>query len=153
MLRFPRVVATALVTATIALPVCADEPPAVDAQVPPPNHPRVCLVLSGGGARGVAHVGVLKVLEDLRVPVHCIVGTSMGAIIGGAYAYGMTPAELERQIRETQWDSVLMDQPLRGAGSVTDTSSRWPFSVTPSCSAVSTSTGFFFAFMMSGSFA
>jgi NTE family protein len=62
---------------------------------PPPRRrwigPRVALVLSGGGARGFAHVGVLKVLEAARVPVDLIVGTSMGAIIGGLYASGMTP--------------------------------------------------------------
>jgi NTE family protein len=81
---------------------------------------KVCLVLSGGGARGVAHVGVLKVLEELRVPVDCIVGTSMGAIIGGAYAYGVTPEELERRIREADWESVLLDQPSRPRLSVRD---------------------------------
>jgi len=82
--------------------------------------PKVCLVLSGGGARGVAHVGVLRVLEALRVPVDCIVGTSMGAIIGGAYAHGVTPEELERRIREADWDSVLLDQPARPRLSVRD---------------------------------
>jgi NTE family protein len=48
-----------------------------------PRQPRIGLALSGGGARGLAHVGVIKVLEELRVPVHCITGTSMGAIVGG----------------------------------------------------------------------
>jgi NTE family protein len=120
MLHSPRAVAAALVATTIALPVFADEPPVVNADVPPPDHPKVCLVLSGGGARGVAHVGVLKVLEELRVPVHCIVGTSMGAIIGGAYAYGMTPAQLEKEIREARWESVLVDQPSRETRSVRD---------------------------------
>lgn len=56
--------------------------------------PKVALVLSGGGARGLAHVGVLKVLEQSRVPVDMVVGTSMGAIIGGLYAAGMSPEEL-----------------------------------------------------------
>ena len=84
----------ALVTA-ITAPAFAQEPESAG-----PERPKVCLVLSGGGARGVAHVGVLKVLEELRVPIDCIVGTSMGAIIGGAYARGVTPAELERQISE-----------------------------------------------------
>ncbi|HEY7658842.1 MAG TPA: patatin-like phospholipase family protein, partial [Burkholderiales bacterium] len=49
---------------------------------PSAAQPRIGLVLSGGGARGLAHVGVLKVLEELRVPVHCVTGTSMGAIVG-----------------------------------------------------------------------
>lgn len=79
---------------------------------------KVCLVLSGGGARGVAHVGVLKVLEELRVPVDCIVGTSMGAIIGGAYARGVTPTQLEQRMRDAQWESVLLDEPPRAQLSV-----------------------------------
>ena len=48
------------------------------------DRPRVCVVLSGGGARGAAHIGVLKVLEEYRVPVDCIAGTSMGALVGAA---------------------------------------------------------------------
>ena len=57
--------------------------------------PRICLVLSGGGARGAAHVGVVKILEQMRVPVDCVVGTSMGAIVGAAYASGSTLPEME----------------------------------------------------------
>lgn len=56
--------------------------------------PRIGLALSGGGARGLAHVGVLKVLEELRVPIHCVTGTSMGAIVGGTFAAGRSPDEL-----------------------------------------------------------
>ena len=82
------------------------------------SRPKICLVLSGGGARGVAHIGVLKVLEELRVPVDCIVGTSMGSLIGGGYAYGKTPAEMEKIVREAKWDSVLLDQPARPDRSV-----------------------------------
>jgi NTE family protein len=75
--------------------------------------PRIGLALSGGGARGLAHIGVLKVLEELRVPVHCITGTSMGSIIGGAYASGMTTAALEKFVQATDWDQVFSDQPPR----------------------------------------
>ncbi|HET9762566.1 MAG TPA: patatin-like phospholipase family protein [Casimicrobiaceae bacterium] len=75
--------------------------------------PRIGLVLSGGGARGLAHVGVLKVLEELRVPVHCVTGTSMGAIVGGSYAAGTPPAELEAFVREADWDEVFRDSPPR----------------------------------------
>ncbi len=122
MFRSPsrRQLVTLIVVTSLALPTLANEPDAASAQVSASQHPRVCLVLSGGGARGVAHVGVLKVLEELRIPLHCIVGTSMGAIIGGAYAYGLTPAELEKQIREAQWESVLLDQPSREDRSVRD---------------------------------
>ncbi|MDP2019326.1 MAG: patatin-like phospholipase family protein [Hydrogenophaga sp.] len=72
-----------------------------------PARPRVGLVLSGGGARGLSHVGVLKVLEAARVPVDLIVGTSMGAIIGGLYASGMTADELEREILALEWGSLF----------------------------------------------
>ncbi len=72
-----------------------------------PERPRVALVLSGGGARGFSHVGVLKALEAARVPVDMVVGTSMGAIIGGLYASGMTPDELEREILEVDWGNLF----------------------------------------------
>src|SRR3954471_494378 len=81
--------------------------------------PRIGLVLSGGGARGLAHVGVLKVLEELRVPVHCVTGTSMGAIVGGSYAAGTPPAELEAFVRKADWNEVFRDSPPR-----TDISTR-----------------------------
>src|SRR5690606_12672818 len=71
------------------------------------------LVLGGGGARGAAHIGVLRELERLRVPVHAIAGTSMGAIIGGLYASGMTPQELEILISNLDWAEVFQDAPQR----------------------------------------
>jgi NTE family protein len=77
------------------------------------RRPRVGLVLSGGGARGYAHIGVLRVLEELRVPVDIVVGTSMGSVIGGAYAAGRTPAELEHFASQTDWAAVLADRPPR----------------------------------------
>lgn len=75
-----------------------------------PARPSIGLVLSGGGARGAAHVGVLKVLEELRVPVDCIAGTSMGAIVGGLYASGMPVPEIERTLAEIDWGAVFDDQ-------------------------------------------
>ncbi|MFM7065742.1 MAG: patatin-like phospholipase family protein, partial [Gammaproteobacteria bacterium] len=71
------------------------------------RRPRIALVLSGGGARGLAHVGVLKVLERERVPVDLIVGTSMGAIVGGLYASGMRASEIERELLAVRWDEVF----------------------------------------------
>jgi NTE family protein len=71
------------------------------------ERPRVGLVLSGGGARGFAHVGVLKALEAARVPVDVIVGTSMGAIVGGLYASGMTAEDLEREILAVDWGGLF----------------------------------------------
>jgi NTE family protein len=93
-----------LLTAPVAAARGGDAAPALDA---PPPRPRIALVLSGGGARGLAHVGVLKVLEEARVPVDVVVGTSMGAIIGGLYAAGMSPGELERELVALDWDAVF----------------------------------------------
>src|SRR4051812_46983955 len=62
------------------------------------RRPRIGLVLGGGGARGAAHIGVIKVLEELHIPVDYIVGTSMGSIVGGAYASGASPAEMEKKV-------------------------------------------------------
>ena len=75
--------------------------------------PRIGLVLGGGGARGAAHVGVLKVLEELRIPVDYIAGTSMGSIVGGLYASGMSPQEIEREILAMNWDDLFKDYPSR----------------------------------------
>ena len=71
------------------------------------ERPRVGLVLSGGGARGGAHVGVLKALEELNVPVDYIAGTSIGAAVGGIYASGMTVAELEEFLGSIDWDAAF----------------------------------------------
>lgn len=76
-------------------------------------HPRVGLVLGGGGARGVAHIGVLRVLEEMRIPVSCIAGTSMGALVGGLYAAGMSPDEMTQLLSRIDWDRIFSDDPPR----------------------------------------
>ena len=101
-----------LLTLLLALPLCwlpalAQTPPGPPAPSDAAARPKVALVLSGGGARGFAHVGVLKALEAARVPVDMIVGTSMGAIVGGLYASGMTADELEREILAVQWGDLF----------------------------------------------
>lgn len=78
-----------------------------------PGRPKVGLVLGGGGARGSAHVGVLKVLERMQIPIDCIAGNSMGAIVGGLYASGLSPEEIEREMVSMDWDDVLDDKPQR----------------------------------------
>lgn len=87
------------------------------AQEPLGEEPRIGLVLSGGGARGCAHVGVLKVLEELRIPIWCVAGTSMGSIVGGFYAYGLSPERLEQEMTRAgnrrSWALLLQDQPVR----------------------------------------
>lgn len=75
--------------------------------------PRVALVLSGGGARGLAHVGVFKALEKMRVPYDCIVGTSMGAIAGGTFATGQPVAMVEQRVINADWEAIFADKSRR----------------------------------------
>jgi NTE family protein len=70
-------------------------------------------VLSGGGARGAAHVGVLKVLEQLHIPIDAIAGTSMGAVVGGLYASGLSPREIEAIMTSLNWQDAFRDRPPR----------------------------------------
>ena len=83
--------------------------------VPAPNRPRpkVGLVLSGGGAKGMAHIGALKVLEELDIPVDYVVGTSIGSIIGGMYALGYSADELDSLVRAQDWDLLMKDHVAR----------------------------------------
>ncbi len=78
-----------------------------------PTRPRIGLVLSGGGARGAAHVGVLKVLEELNIPIDAIAGTSMGAVVGGLYAAGMSAGEIETAFASLDWEDAFRDRPQR----------------------------------------
>ncbi|HEU4625378.1 MAG TPA: patatin-like phospholipase family protein [Steroidobacteraceae bacterium] len=78
-----------------------------------PHRPRIGLVLSGGGARGAAHIGVLKVLEDLHVPIDAIAGTSMGAVVGGLYASGFSARDIERIVSTLNWQDAFKDRPPR----------------------------------------
>jgi NTE family protein len=77
------------------------------------QRPRIGLVLSGGGARGLAHIGALKALQELRVPVDAVAGTSMGAVVGGAYASGRKVEDLERFAAATDWALILAERPAR----------------------------------------
>ncbi len=85
-------------------------PPAAAA---PPHRPRIGLVLSGGGARGIAHIGVLKVLEEQHIPIDAIAGTSMGAVVGGLYASGLTAREIEGIMTSLNWQDAFRDRPPR----------------------------------------
>jgi len=76
-----------------------------------PARPRVGLVLGGGGARGAAHIGVLEVLERLRVPVDCVAGTSMGGLVAGAYAAGLSPTVMREELAKADWDDLFHDDP------------------------------------------
>lgn len=76
-------------------------------------YPKVALVLSGGGARGFAHIGAIKVIEELGIPIDYVVGTSMGSIVGGLYASGYSSHEIEKIIREVDWEDIFSDTPPR----------------------------------------
>jgi len=78
-----------------------------------PARPRIGLVLGGGGARGGAHIGVLKALEEMNVPVDYVAGTSMGSIVGALFAVGMSSAEIETTILTVDWDDLFSDRPRR----------------------------------------
>ena len=77
------------------------------------DHPKVGLVLSGGGARGFAHVGILKMLDSLNFPVDYIAGTSIGGLLGALYACGYSGAEIEGIVNKANWDALLSDTPER----------------------------------------
>ena len=75
---------------------------------------RIGLALGGGSARGIAHIGVLEWFEEHHIPIDYIVGTSMGGLVAGAYASGMTPAEIKKLMKDADWDLMfLSDSPYR----------------------------------------
>jgi NTE family protein len=82
---------------------------AADAQTAPQHRRSIGLALSGGGARGGAHIGVLKALEELHVPVDYLAGTSIGAVVGGFYAAGMTVPELEQLVASLEWERAFLN--------------------------------------------
>lgn len=108
MLRYGRTVIIALSLVVGFSAAVADEPEDREAK-----RPRIGLVLGGGGAKGAAHIGVIRVLDELQVPVDCIAGTSMGALVGGTYAAGMPAAELEKQTSAINWSETVGSQGAR----------------------------------------
>ena len=97
----------------LLLSIAAYAQPNTPLEASEPARPRIGLVLAGGGAKGAAHVGVLKVLEEMHIPIDYVAGTSMGSIIGGLYASGMSPQEIERAIEKIDWKNVFKDEPNR----------------------------------------
>jgi NTE family protein len=75
----------------------------------PKDRPRIGVALEGGGALGLAHIGVLEWFEEHHIPVDYVAGTSMGGLVGGFYATGMSPAELQKLIAGVDWNAVLGD--------------------------------------------
>lgn len=109
-----RIAALSLILSGLAQPVLAEpEEGASNSTEDLPGRPRIGLVLGGGGARGAAHIGVLRELERQKIPVDAIAGTSMGAIIGGLYAAGHTVDELEELVRSIDWNDAFTDDTRR----------------------------------------
>lgn len=100
---------SALILAVVSVAINTAARAAEPSRVPP----KVGLVLSGGGALGTAHIGALKALEELHVPIDYIAGTSKGAIVGGLYASGMSPTEIESWFRNADWYYLLSDSTPR----------------------------------------
>ena len=103
-----RLTAALAVLGSLCASVTAQDAPGAAAQ-----RPRIGLVLAGGGAKGAAHIGVLEVLDDLRIPVDCVVGTSMGALVGATYATGMRPEEIQDRVLAIDWQRTVGGQGRR----------------------------------------
>ena len=73
------------------------------------QRPTVALVLSGGGAKGAAEISVIRYLDQIGIPIDLVVGTSIGGLLGGLYACGYSGADMERLIRELDWDYLIRD--------------------------------------------
>ena len=80
---------------------------------PTEDRPRIGLVLSGGGARGAAHIGVIRALEEMQIPIDAVAGTSMGAVVGGLYCAGLSGAEIEQVFRKLDWQDLFRDRAPR----------------------------------------
>lgn len=100
--RFSFLLFTILLTSSLSLPVLAEE-----------SKPKIGLVLAGGGARGLAHIGVIKALEKQNIKIDYITGTSMGALIGGLYAAGLSSSEIENFATNLDWEDSFNDEPKR----------------------------------------
>lgn len=96
---------------TIGAQSVGDERSSGTTEAPPQKRLKIGLVLGGGGARGIAHVGVIEWLEKNRVPVDYLTGTSMGGLVGGIYAMGMPPEEMRPFLRSLNWDELLSSGP------------------------------------------
>ncbi|HEY1771715.1 MAG TPA: patatin-like phospholipase family protein [Gammaproteobacteria bacterium] len=115
-----RALITCALTLLLSVAMSAAGGRTVAPAAPAAGRPKICLVLSGGGARGAAHVGVIEALEKLHIPVDCIIGTSMGAIVGGLYAAGMSAEELELQMNRPALQADMANNPPRSRLSYQD---------------------------------
>ncbi|BCT91561.1 patatin [Lysobacter helvus] len=96
-------------TTTTPAPATAPATPACGTRAPGDTRPRIGLALGGGGARGIAHVAILREIEARHIPIDCIAGTSMGALVGGLYASGMSVDDMEHLVTSTDWKRLFDD--------------------------------------------
>jgi len=111
-LRTPHLKASFLVLLVVFIlsATAAAEPHPVQAQAPQ-GRSRIGVALSGGGARGLAHIGVLQWMEENHIPVDYVAGTSMGGLVGAMFATGMSPEEMKNFIEHVDWDEALLSEP------------------------------------------
>ena len=109
--RLPRILLPFLVAATLLPGLLAHAD--TDSNATTGERPRIGLVLGGGGARGGTHIGVIRELERMRIPIDAIAGTSIGSVVGGLYASGLTAEELETLAASIDWTDALGDTPRR----------------------------------------
>lgn len=108
-----RTLAAVLIGSFVSAAGVAQEPDEPGEPIVPAGRPRVGLVLGGGGAKGAAHVGVLRVLDELKIPIDCVVGTSMGALVGATFAAGTPPADVEQEMLAIKWEETVGGQGRR----------------------------------------
>jgi NTE family protein len=101
------------VIAVSSLPLCGFASFPLASPRPVESRKKVAVVLSGGGAKGVAHIGALKVIEEEGIPIDIVVGTSMGAVVGGLYSIGYTPRQLDSMVMSQDWGLLLSDRTPR----------------------------------------
>ena len=117
--RGSRICATAMAAALLAIITYGQNQSQDQTRAHAVRRPRIGLVLEGGGALGLAHIGVIQWLEEHHIPVRYVAGTSMGALVGGIYATGHSPEDLRKIISGIQWTEVI-----RGATPYRDLSFR-----------------------------
>src|SRR5262249_30338910 len=103
-MTFKRAFLSLWVLVSVSSILCAQQ------EAVPHPRPKIAIVLEGGGALGLAHVGVIQWLEDNHVPVDYVAGTSIGGLIGGLYATGKSPEELNQLVTGIDWDELLRDE-------------------------------------------
>ena len=107
--------------------VSADDNDSIDAK-----RKKVAVVLSGGGAKGMAHIGVLKVLEKAGIPIDIITGTSMGSIVGGLYAIGYNAHSLDSVARAQDWSYVISDRENMRNQNLSDMEKQYTYAISTS---------------------